>query len=194
MQLSKAPFYQLIKNATVTAAFMAVSSLALAEHHVMMKTSQGDITIELFEEKAPLTVHNFLNYVKEGFYSGTQFHRVISGFMIQGGGFTVDMERKQTQAPVKNESTNGVNNKRGTIAMARTRDPDSATAQFFINVVDNLNLDAMGPRPGYTVFGRVVEGMEVVDKIAATKTTTKSSYRDVPVKPIIIESLEITSE
>jgi len=194
MQLSKAPFYQLIKNATVTAAFMAVSSLALAEHHVMMKTSQGDITIELFEEKAPLTVHNFLNYVKEGFYSGTQFHRVISGFMIQGGGFTVDMERKQTQAPVKNESTNGVNNKRGTIAMARTRDPDSATAQFFINVVDNLNLDAMGPRPGYTVFGRVVEGMEVVDKIAATKTTTKSSYRDVPIKPIIIESLEITSE
>ncbi|WP_421835121.1 peptidylprolyl isomerase [Neptunomonas phycophila] len=194
MQLSKAPFYQLIKNATVTAAFMAVSSLALAEQHVMMKTSQGDITIELFEEEAPLTVHNFLNYVKDGFYSGTQFHRVISGFMIQGGGFTVDMERKQTQAPVKNESTNGVNNKRGTIAMARTRDPDSATAQFFINVVDNLNLDAMGPRPGYTVFGRVVEGMEVVDKIAATKTTTKSSYRDVPVKPIIIESLEITSE
>lgn len=194
MQLSKAPFYQLIKNTTVAAALMAASSLALAEQHVMMKTSQGDITIELFEEEAPLTVHNFLNYVKDGFYSGTQFHRVISGFMIQGGGFTVDMERKQTQAPVKNESTNGVSNKRGTIAMARTRDPDSATAQFFINVVDNLNLDAMGPRPGYTVFGRVVEGMEVVDKIAATKTTTKSSYRDVPVKPIIIESLEITSE
>lgn len=194
MQLSKASFYQLIKNTAVAAAFMAASSLALAEQHVMMKTSQGDITIELFEEKAPLTVHNFLTYVKEGFYSGTQFHRVISGFMIQGGGFTVDMERKLTKAPVKNESTNGVSNKRGTIAMARTRDPDSATAQFFINVVDNLNLDAMGPRPGYTVFGRVVEGMEVVDKIAATKTTTKSSYRDVPVKPIIIESLEITSE
>lgn len=194
MQLSKASFYQLIKNTAVAAAFMAASSLALAEQHVMMKTSQGDITIELFEEKAPLTVHNFLTYVKDGFYSGTQFHRVISGFMIQGGGFTVDMERKLTKAPVKNESTNGVSNKRGTIAMARTRDPDSATAQFFINVVDNLNLDAMGPRPGYTVFGRVVEGMEVVDKIAATKTTTKSSYRDVPVKPIIIESLEITSE
>jgi cyclophilin family peptidyl-prolyl cis-trans isomerase len=194
MQLPKAPFYQLIKNTAVAAAFMAASSLALAEQHVMMKTSQGDITIELFEEKAPLTVHNFLTYVKEGFYSGTQFHRVISGFMIQGGGFTVDMERKLTKAPVKNESTNGVSNKRGTIAMARTRDPDSATAQFFINVVDNLNLDAMGPRPGYTVFGRVVEGMEVVDKIAATRTTTKSSYRDVPVKPIIIESLEITSE
>ena len=186
-----------IKTVSLSTAFIftsCLSNLASAEQQVTMKTNQGDITIELCEKEAPLTVDNVLHYADEGFYSGTQFHRVISGFMVQGGGFTADMKRKQTHKPIKNESNNGVSNKRGTVAMARTQDPDSATAQFFINVVDNLNLNAMGPRAGYTVFGRVVEGMDVVDKIAAVKTTTRSSFRDVPATPILIESVEIKNE
>jgi cyclophilin family peptidyl-prolyl cis-trans isomerase len=159
---------------------------------VKLQTTMGDITIALDEEKSPLTTANFLNYVKEGFYDGTIFHRVISSFMIQGGGMTADMGQKATSAPIKNEASNGLKNNRGTIAMARTNNPDSATSQFFINLVDNNFLNYVGAaRPGYAVFGKVIEGMDVVDKIGAVKTTTKMGAGDVPVEPITILSAKI---
>jgi cyclophilin family peptidyl-prolyl cis-trans isomerase len=154
---------------------------------VVLETSQGNITIELDPEKAPITVQNFLRYVDNGFFDGTIFHRVIPGFMIQGGGFTADMREKPTERPIKNEASNGLTNARGTIAMARTNDPDSATAQFFINLVDNAR--GLDPRPGsagYTVFGRVIEGMEVVDAIAQVRTGTRGFHQDVPVEAITI--------
>ncbi len=157
---------------------------------VLMKTSKGDITLALDPDKAPKTVENFLRYVDEGFYNGTVFHRVISGFMIQGGGLTPDLQKKPTHAPVVNEAKNGLRNVRGSIAMARTRDPHSATAQFFINHRDNPNLDYRSfDGWGYAVFGKVVEGMDVVDAIAAVKTTHKNGRGDVPVEPVIIESV-----
>ncbi len=161
---------------------------------VKLETSMGDIVIELDEMAAPITTKNFLRYVDEGFYNGTIFHRVISDFMIQGGGFTADMARKETHAPITNEASNGLENKRGTIAMARTPDPDSATSQFFINHKDNAGLDYNGPgNPGYAVFGRTVEGMDVVDAIAAVKTTVRSGMPDVPVEPIVIKSAGLVS-
>ena len=152
---------------------------------VILKTSKGDITIELFEKEAPVTVANFLKYVDSGFYKGTIFHRVINGFMIQGGGFTKDMNQKPTNPPIKNEAANGLKNTRGTLAMARTSDPNSATAQFFINVVDNGFLDFKSPDArgiGYCVFGKVVSGMEAVDAIKAVRT----GQQDVPVETIEI--------
>ncbi|WP_028471366.1 peptidylprolyl isomerase [Neptunomonas japonica] len=155
---------------------------------VALETTAGSIMIELFSNEAPVTVENFLRYIDEGLYVDTQFHRVISGFMIQGGGFTKDLKKKQNHEPIKNESSNGLSNKRGTIAMARTQDPDSATNQFFINLVDNLNLNQVGNRAGYTVFGEVSQGIEVIDKIGKVKTTTRSRYRNVPVDPILILS------
>ncbi|MGY8872955.1 MAG: peptidylprolyl isomerase [Pseudomonadales bacterium] len=157
---------------------------------VALETTAGSITIELFSNEAPITVKNFLRYVDEGLYVDTQFHRVISGFMIQGGGFTKDLAKKQNHEPIKNESSNGLSNKRGTIAMARTQNPDSATNQFFINLVDNLNLNQVGNRAGYTVFGKVVEGIKTVDTIGKTKTTTRSRYRNVPIEPILILSVK----
>jgi len=161
---------------------------------VVMETSMGKIKIELFDKKAPLTVKNFRNYVKQGFYNGLIFHRVIPGFMIQGGGFESGMDRRDpTQPPVKNEATNGLKNLRGTLSMARTRDINSATSQFFINVADNASLDNHGTLPnqfGYAVFGKVVEGMDVTDKIVATPTTTVNSggaqYRNVPKEDVVI--------
>jgi cyclophilin family peptidyl-prolyl cis-trans isomerase len=159
---------------------------------VRLETSMGDIVIELDEKKAPITVKNFLQYVEEGFYGGTIFHRVIPNFMIQGGGFTADMTQKQTHPPIANEAKNGLKNDRGTVAMARTNNPDSATSQFFINHKNNDFLNFAGPgNPGYAVFGKVVEGMEVVDKIAAVETTTRSGMRDVPVKPVLIKSAKV---
>lgn len=159
---------------------------------VKLETSLGDIVVELDEKAAPVTVKNFLRYVEEGFFDGTIFHRVIKNFMIQGGGFTADMERKKTYAPIINEASNGLKNNRGTIAMARTQNPDSATSQFFINHKDNHNLNYAGPgKPGYAVFGKVVEGMDVVDKIAAVKTTRKGRYSDVPVETVLINSAKI---
>ncbi len=152
---------------------------------VVIDTSLGAITVELFQDKAPKSVENFLAYAKSGFYSGTIFHRVIKGFMIQGGGLTVDMKRKQTRPPVPNESGNGLQNLRGTIAMARTADPNSATSQFFINTVDNQRL------AGYTVFGKVTGGMDVVDKIEAVATGDKSGYQNVPATPILIKDVRI---
>ena len=162
---------------------------------VLMKTSKGDIQLELYPEKAPLSVENFSNYASSGFYDGTIFHRVISSFMIQGGGFTQDMQKKTTGEPVQNEASNGLSNKRGTIAMARTNHPHSATAQFFINVQDNMNLDYTGESNsrtwGYAVFGKVTSGMEVVDEIRFVQTTSKPPFRDVPVEPVIIEKVSI---
>ena len=157
---------------------------------VLLKTSKGVITLELDSKAAPKSVENFLGYVRDGFYDGTIFHRVIKGFMVQGGGFTKDMQQKSTRAPIDNEANNGLQNKRGTAAMARTMDPHSATAQFFINTVDNTFLDHKGKNPsgwGYCVFGKVVEGMNVVDAIESVSTTSKAGQRDVPATPVTIE-------
>ncbi|MFZ0034513.1 MAG: peptidylprolyl isomerase [Sedimentisphaerales bacterium] len=162
---------------------------------VKLETTMGDIVVELDEKAAPVTVKNFLTYVEEGFFDGTIFHRVIPNFMIQGGGFTPDMAQKKTHPPIVNEAKNGLKNNRGTIAMARLPQPDSATAQFFINHKDNPNLNyAEGRNPGYAVFGKVVEGMETVDKIAVVKTTRKGQYSDVPVEPVVIKSAKVVSE
>lgn len=158
---------------------------------VKLHTNMGDMLIELDAEKAPKTVENFLTYVKEGFYDGTVFHRVINNFMIQGGGFDADMKQKQTHAPIENEADNGLKNNRYTLAMARTGDPHSATAQFFINVADNDFLNFTAPTPngwGYAVFGKVIEGTEVVDEIKKVKTGNKGFHQDVPTTDIIIES------
>jgi peptidyl-prolyl cis-trans isomerase B (cyclophilin B) len=158
---------------------------------VRLHTNMGDMLIELDAEKAPKTVENFLAYVKEGFYDGTVFHRVINNFMVQGGGFEAGMKQKQTHAPVENEANNGLKNDRYTLAMARTADPHSATAQFFINVADNDFLNFTAPTPngwGYAVFGKVIEGTEVVDEIKKVKTGTKGFHQDVPADDVIIES------
>ena len=152
---------------------------------VIFSTSMGDITIELMSEEAPISAKNFLDYVDAGFFDGTIFHRVIPGFMIQGGGFTEDMNQKPAQAPIKNEADNGVKNTRGTLSMARTSDINSATTQFFINLKDNEFLDHGTRDFGYAVFARVVEGMDVVDKIAGVKTGNKGSHSDVPMEPVV---------
>ncbi len=160
---------------------------------VIIETSLGKMTAELYEDKAPLTVTNFLSYVDSGFYDGTIFHRVIKGFMIQGGGFDETMTQKPTKAPVKNEAANGLKNERGTLAMARTMVVDSATSQFFINHKDNAFLDFRAPTPqgyGYAVFGKVTEGLEVLDAIAGVKTGRVGYYDDVPVEPVKIVSVK----
>jgi cyclophilin family peptidyl-prolyl cis-trans isomerase len=159
---------------------------------VTMKTSMGTVKIELDKEKAPITVANFVQYAKDGFYDSTVFHRVIPGFMIQGGGFTQDLVRKETREAIKNEAKNGLKNTTGTIAMARTSNPDSATAQFFINVKDNAALDYSASNPGYAVFGRVTEGMDVVHQIEKVKTSRQNGMGDVPVTAVIIESVTVS--
>ena len=156
---------------------------------ITLKTTFGDISIELFEKEAPITTKNFLEYVRSGFYKDTLFHRVIPGFMIQGGGMDCDFNHKETNAPIKNEATNQISNTRGTIAMARTGVVDSATSQFFINLVDNDFLNFRAPVPqyfGYCVFGKVVSGMDVVDKIVGVKTGVRGMHRDVPVDNVVI--------
>jgi len=160
---------------------------------ITIDTSSGVMQADLDEQKAPITVANFLEYVKSGHYDGTIFHRVIGGFMIQGGGFTPDMMQKPTRAPIPLEARNGLKNERGTVAMARTAVPDSATAQFFINVVDNASLDQPNARDGqgYAVFGRVVAGMDVVDKIRAVETTNVGGHQNVPAKPVLIRSASV---
>ncbi|MBP6482141.1 MAG: peptidyl-prolyl cis-trans isomerase [Pseudomonadales bacterium] len=161
---------------------------------VTLHTSMGDISLELDAEKAPKTVANFLQYARDGFYDGTIFHRVINNFMIQGGGMTADMAQKQTRAPVDNEANNGLKNKTGTVAMARTNDPHSATAQFFINVSDNGFLDHTAPTAqgwGYAVFGRVTAGMDVVEKIKAVATGNKGFHQDVPKEAVTIERVTV---
>lgn len=165
--------------------------------HILMTTTVGPMTLELDTDKAPKTVKNFLSYVTNGHYDGTIFHRVIDNFMIQGGGFTTDMEQKSTQAPIENEANNGLKNARGTIAMARTQDPHSATAQFFINVSENDFLNHTGENMqgwGYAVFGKVTEGEDVLDKIRGVQTGNQAGHQDVPLEPIIIESVTVVGE
>lgn len=184
------------------ALIILLPGLLLANPLVRMETSAGPITVELYEDKAPVTVSNFLKYVDGGFYDGTLFHRVIQGFMIQGGGFDKDGQRKATQSPIQNEADNGLSNRRGTLAMARTGDPHSATAQFFINLVDNRNLDFTGKNQrgwGYAVFGKVTDGMNVVDSIARERTTSQRlsgmMARDVPANPVLIlKAYRLTDE
>jgi len=178
-------FYILVLSFSITNAW--------AETQVEFETNKGNFVVELYPEKAPETVANFLKYVDDGFYKSTIFHRVINGFMIQGGGFERDLFQKPTRAPVKNEAANGLKNKIGTIAMARTQDPNSATAQFFINLKDNAFLDYTGPQPdkiGYCVFGKVVSGMDTVKKIAVVPTGRVSRFNDVPTKAIKIKSVK----
>jgi len=172
-----------------------LSVAVVAAPSVEMQTSMGRIVIELDSEKAPKTVRNFIQYVNEGFYNGTVFHRVIPGFMIQGGGFTVELEQKPAPRRVENEAKNGLRNDRGTIAMARTSDPHSASAQFFINHRDNASLNHPSPDGwGYTVFGRVTQGIEVVDKIAGVATGNRAMHQNVPLEPVTIQSVRIISE
>lgn len=176
---------------------LGVCLTALAAPMVELQTSQGKIVIELNAEKAPKTVENFVKYVNQGFYNDTVFHRVIDGFMIQGGGMTKDMKEKPTSGKIRNEANNGLKNKRGTIVMARTPDPHSASSQFFINLVDNAFLDFTSEQSpqtwGYAVFGRVVEGMDVVDRIAKVKTGNSGMHQNVPVEPVIIKSVTLIS-
>jgi peptidyl-prolyl cis-trans isomerase B (cyclophilin B) len=165
--------------------------------HILMTTTVGAMTLELDADNAPKTVENFLSYVSNGFYDGTIFHRVINNFMVQGGGFTADMEQKATQAPIENEANNGLKNGHGTIAMARTQDPHSATAQFFINVQDNDFLNHTGENMqgwGYAVFGKVTDGEEVLEKIRCVQTGSQAGHQDVPVEPIIIESVTLIAD
>jgi peptidyl-prolyl cis-trans isomerase A (cyclophilin A) len=171
------------------AALAPVAGQEKKDPVVVIDTSLGKIKVELYAKKAPITVKNFLRYVDEKHYDGTVFHRVIPKFMIQGGGFLPGMKEKDTHPPIKNEAGNGLSNKRGTIAMARTNDPDSATAQFYINHKDNPGLDRAPGKVGYAVFGRVIEGMDVVDKIASVETSDRGPHGDVPVKDVVIKSI-----
>lgn len=175
------------------AAWLSFS--AFSQTQIVLHTSLGDIHAELNAQQAPKTVANFLNYVQKGFYNGTIFHRVINGFMIQGGGFDAQMNQKSTVHPIENESQNGLNNLRGSIAMARTSAPHSATAQFFINLVDNNNLDYPSfDGWGYCVFGKVIAGMDVVDKIATTPTGNVGAHQNVPTSPVIINAIQISQK
>lgn len=184
----------MLKKSLLAASLLASSLLgntALAGTMVKMTTSAGDLVIELEDEKAPLSAQNFIDYVNNGFYDGTIFHRVIPGFVIQGGGFTADMQRKATEAPLQNEADNGLKNTHYSLSMARTPAPNSATSQFFINLRDNQSLDHTAKTDrgwGYAVFGRVVEGEEVVDAIAGVKTGSQFGMRDVPLEAVVITS------
>ncbi|MCF5548253.1 peptidylprolyl isomerase [Pseudomonas salomonii] len=173
--------------ATATAPAKPAAPAKSSAPHVLITTTNGDIEIELDPVKAPISTKNFLAYVDKGFYTNTIFHRVIPGFMVQGGGFTAQMSQKPTEAPIKNEASNGLHNVRGTLSMARTNDPNSATSQFFINVADNAFLDP-GRDAGYAVFAKVVKGMDVVDVIVNSQTTTKQGMQNVPIDPVYIKS------
>jgi len=185
----------LLKKLTMLAAGATLALAALSSRaapSVEMQTSVGTIVIELNAEKAPITVKNFLQYANDGFYNGTVFHRVIEGFMIQGGGFTKDMGEKPTGAQIPNEAKNGLKNQRGTIAMARRAEPHSATAQFFINHKDNPALDYPSQDGwGYAVFGKVTQGLDVVDNIAKVPTGNRGMFQDVPVEPVVIQSVKV---
>jgi cyclophilin family peptidyl-prolyl cis-trans isomerase len=189
-------FFQMLSLALLATSLLTSNLLAQGNPTAIIRTSLGDIHLELLADKAPGSVENFISYAKSGAYDGTIFHRVIPNFMIQGGGFTPDMEKKATREPIPNEAGNGVSNDRGTVAMARTNNPHSATSQFFINTQDNPNLNYTGETDsrawGYAVFGRVTGGMNVVDEIRSVETTRKQRYSDVPVEAVIIESVEIT--
>ncbi|WP_250658461.1 peptidylprolyl isomerase [Alkalimarinus coralli] len=164
---------------------------AVSDTKVLIETNYGNITLKLNPEKAPITVKNFLSYVDSGFYTKTIFHRVIPGFMIQGGGFYKSMDKLPTKAPIRNEAANGLHNNRGTIAMARTNDPHSASSQFFINVANNNFLDYSSQSMGYASFGKVIDGMDVVDKIATVKTTRRNMHANIPVDPVVIKKMSV---
>ena len=188
-------FFRTLSFSLAGLLLSAAAFTATAAPRVEMQTTLGKITLELDAAKAPKSVENFLQYARSGQYDGTIFHRVIDGFMIQGGGFTKEMNEKPTKAPIANEAKNGLKNLRGSIAMARRADPHSATAQFFINHRDNPNLDYPAHDGwGYAVFGKVTEGMDVVDKIAKAKTGNRGMHQNVPVEPIIIESVKVLSD
>ena len=192
---SKEKVSVLEEDNTTKNAIEETEQMDIGDKRVKLATSMGDIVIELNEDAAPVTVKNFLRYTEERFYNGTIFHRVMPNFMIQGGGFSADMIQKPTHEPIINEANNGLKNDKGTIAMARTNNPNSATCQFFINHTDNDSLNYGGPnKPGYAVFGKVVEGMDVVDKIASVQTANKGRSADVPVEAIVIESAEVVSD
>ncbi len=179
---------------TTTHSFATEKKMSDTQTKVKLTTSLGDIIVQVNAEKAPISSENFLTYVKEGFYAGTIFHRVISGFMAQGGGFDTDFNQKEVHAAIKNEADNGLKNNRGTLAMARTPNPDSATAQFFINYKDNAFLNYSSPTPngwGYAVFAEVIEGMDVVDAMADVPTGNRGGHQDVPKENIVIEKAEI---
>jgi len=203
MPLSTSSYVRRSRRIVLRATALLAFSLVLAgpvlaqgtAPRVKLATSAGDIVLELAPDKAPKTVANFLQYVRDRHYDGTVFHRVIDGFMIQGGGYTADFKEKPTRAPVPLEAGNGLKNERYTVAMARTSNPDSATSQFFINVKDNANLDAPNPDGhGYTVFGKVVSGTEVVDRIRAVRTTSQGRMQNVPVEPITIQSATVVAK
>ncbi|MFA7293775.1 MAG: peptidylprolyl isomerase [Rhodocyclaceae bacterium] len=185
-----------MKHLVLLAVGLLLNLSAFAANPTLeMKTSQGTLIIELYADKAPKSAANFLQYVKDGFYNGTVFHRVIDGFMIQGGGFTSDMQQKPTRAPIENEAKNGLKNNTGTLAMARTGDPHSATAQFFINLVDNVPLDYPSRDGwGYAVFGKVTQGLDVVQKIAKVRTGNAGMHQNVPTTPVVIESVKLLTE
>lgn len=176
---------------TLLGLFMVLGCTKKGGSMVEMETTMGTIVIELDAKNAPISVENFLGYVNDGFYNGTVFHRVINGFMIQGGGFDATMTQKAVKAPIKNESANGLSNAPMTLAMARTNDPNSATAQFFINLVDNKRLDKSAYNDGYAVFGKVVKGEDVVKKIALVATTTKGFYENVPAENVVITKVSV---
>ncbi|MBI5921506.1 MAG: peptidyl-prolyl cis-trans isomerase [Betaproteobacteria bacterium] len=182
-----------MKHLVLLAVGLLLNLAAFAANPTLeMKTSQGTLIIELYADKAPKSAANFLQYVKDGFYNGTVFHRVIDGFMIQGGGFTSDMQQKPTRAPIENDAKNGLKNNTGTLAMARTGDPHSATAQFFINLVDNVPLDYPSRDGwGYAVFGKVTQGLDVVQKIAKVRTGNAGMHQNVPTTPVVIESVKL---
>lgn len=185
----------MLKKILIAAVLCSPLLAAAAGPRVEMTTSAGRIVLELDADKAPVSTANFLQYAREGFYNGTVFHRVIPGFMIQGGGFTARMEQKPTRAPITNEAGNGLKNVRGSVAMARRGDPNSASSQFFINHVDNSGLDA--PRPdgyGYAVFGKVTEGLDVVDKIAGVATGDRGMFQNVPLEPIVIQTVKLITD
>lgn len=181
----------MLKTVIACLTLLASSVAGAAAPQVELKTNMGTIVLELDADRAPETVKNFQQYVQSGHYNGTVFHRVIPGFMIQGGGFTADLGHKPTREPIKNEANNGLRNAVGTIAMARTSDPHSATSQFFINVVDNPALDYREGNFGYAVFGKVVSGMDVVQSIATVPTAARPPHQNVPVKPVVIESARV---
>ena len=189
-------FYAVVILSLLSSLTLLSTTAIAANPQVTFETNRGNFIVELYPEKAPKTVANFLKYVDSGFYKETIFHRVINHFMIQGGGFNADMSEKQTLAPIINEAANGLNNEPGTIAMARTSDPDSATAQFFINLENNVPLNYQGPEPdliGYCVFGRVLKGMDVVREIAISPTMNVGPYYDVPKNAIVIHQVKLNA-
>lgn len=185
---------RLTLKSTVLAFLLGIANTALAETDnpsVVMNTNRGSIVLEIYADKSPITAANFLKLVDEDYYDGLIFHRVIKGFMIQGGGFSRDMSQKMAKETILNESSNGVSNATGTISMARTSDPDSASAQFFINTVDNVSLDARAGQPGYAVFGIVTQGMEVVQAIEDSDTGSEAGHQDVPIEKTVIHNIEV---